>query len=482
MSGTVGIYVRVSRKGDREDERFHSPGEQAERAIALAVAKGYTPGPVFEDINVSGATPPADRPALGKLLGRIDSGELAGVAAYALDRLSRDPGHGDALVKRITRAGGVVLTPDIPEAIDSPTGEFTFGMLLQVAKLYRSTAGARFASAKERAIRAGIPVGTAPVGYRQRADRTLELDPATAPAVRELYARRAAGGEAAGFATLARFMAEATGRPWSRSGVARVLRNRLYATGRLEYGDVVSDVAAEPLIDEALWHAAQGAESRRPARGDGARTRFLLTGLVRCASCDRALQPWVGAGRRRRDPRRGHMDWVTVENPQRRYRCRDLNCQAKANVDADRLERWVVLESFRAGDELLSRSTAPDLTALEEALAQAERRLAQALEPEAQDALGDAWASTVKARRRERDAVAHELGDARREAGAPVVDFRLRDVWDSYSPEDRRAALGLYWKVIHVGRPNGTGTPLKLVARGPGREAELELPNDERAP
>jgi hypothetical protein len=67
-AGTVGIYVRVSRKGDREDERFHSPREQAERAAALAVAKGYVPGPVFEDIDVSGATAPADRPAMGELL------------------------------------------------------------------------------------------------------------------------------------------------------------------------------------------------------------------------------------------------------------------------------------------------------------------------------------------------------------------------------------------------------------------------------
>ena len=121
MNGAVGIYVRVSRKGDREDERFHSPKEQAERASALAVARGYTPGPVFEDIDVSGATEPSKRPGMGELLARIDAGELEGIAAFSLDRLSREPAHGDALVKRVTRRGGVILTPDIPDAIDSPT-------------------------------------------------------------------------------------------------------------------------------------------------------------------------------------------------------------------------------------------------------------------------------------------------------------------------------------------------------------------------
>lgn len=473
--GTVGLYVRVSRKGDREDERFHSPREQAERAAALAVAKGYVPGPVFEDIDVSGAKAPDERPAMAELLERIESGELVGIAAYALDRLSRDPGHGDALVKRVTRAGGVVLTPDIPEAIDSPTGEFTFGMLLQVAKLYRSTAGARFSSAKERAIRAGIPVGPPPVGYRLGAARALELDPELAPVIRELYERRAAGE---GYAALADRLEEATGRPWTRQGVSAILRNRLYATGRLEYAGIVSDHEAGAIVDEPLWHAVQAAHpAPRPSRSS---SPWLLTGLVRCAACGNSLAPVTGSSRRRRDPRRGNMEWVPT-TPTRSYRCPNRACDSRAHVKAERLERWVVLESFRVGDELVSRSTAPDLTALEEALASAERRLEQALGPDAQDALGDAWASTVKARRTERDAIARELGEARLEAGAPVIDFRLRDVWDGYSAEDRRNALALYWKAIRVGRRNGNGTPLTFVARGPHAEVELELPAEAAA-
>src|SRR5690242_329500 len=128
----IGIYVRVSRKGDREDDRFHSPKEQAERAKALLEAKGYVAGPIFEDIDVSGATPPDERPAMSRLLAELDAGKLTGIAAFSLDRLSREPAHGDQLIKRVTKAGGIVLTPDIPDAIDSPTGEFTFGMLLQV--------------------------------------------------------------------------------------------------------------------------------------------------------------------------------------------------------------------------------------------------------------------------------------------------------------------------------------------------------------
>jgi site-specific DNA recombinase len=474
MSGTVGIYVRVSRKGDREDERFHSPREQAERAAALAVAKGYTPGPVFEDIDVSGAMAPADRPGMGELLGLIDSGELGGIAAYALDRLSRDPGHGDALVKRVTKAGGVVLTPDIPEAIDSPTGEFTFGMLLQVAKLYRSTAGARFASAKERAILAGIPVGPPPVGYRLGPGRVLELDPDKAPVVRELYERRARG---AGYAELADFLEEATGHPWTRQGVSAVLRNRLYATGRLEYAGTLSEVEAGAIVDEPLWRAVQGmSPGPRPSRSDAP---WLLTGLLRCASCGKSLAPVKGSARRRRDPRRGKMDWVPAKVT-RSYRCPDRACPSRAHVQAELIERWAVVESMRVEHELERMASAPDLGALEADLGNAERRLEQVLAPEAQDALGDAWASTAKARRQERDAVALELGEARRDAGVQARTFDLQELVEADDTAGLREAMALLWKAIRVGRKGRGGTPLTFVSRGSGM-AEVRLELDEAA-
>lgn len=469
MTAPIGIYVRVSRKGDREDDRFHSPKEQAERATSLVRAKGFTAGPVFEDIDVSGATAPAERPAMGALLDEIKAGRLGGIAAFSLDRLSREPAHGDALVRQVTKDGGVILTPDIPDAIDSPTGEFTFGMLLQVAKLYRSQAGARFQSAKERAIKAGIPVGSVPVGYRARPDRTIEPDPETAPVVRELYELRAKG---TGYTPLVELLDAATGRKWSRQAVARILRNRIYATGRLEYGELVSDVATEPLVDEPLWHAVQAVETLpRASRSEGA---WLLTGLVKCAACGNAMAPWAGAKRRRRDPRRGKMDWVEQKAP-RRYRCVNRACPDRASVDAPRLERYVVLRSMALGDELATRAEAPDLGALETDVATAEKRLGQVMAPEARDALGELWAADVKARREERDAALARLGEARQAAGVGGRELRLGEEWERLSAEDRRAAMALYWKAIRVGTRNGKGTPITLVARGPQAEVEVEL-------
>jgi DNA invertase Pin-like site-specific DNA recombinase len=463
MSAPIGIYVRVSRKGDREDERFHSPREQRERAEALVLAKGYVPGPVFEDIDVSGATEPARRPGMGALLKAVDAGELAGIAAFSLDRLSREPAHGDALVRRVTKAGGVLLTPDIPDAIDSPTGEFTFGMLLQVARLYRSQAGARFASAKERATLRGIPVGPVAFGYRQRADRTLEIDPAAAGIVRGLFERRAAG---MGWIRLRAYLEEATGRGWSRATPRTMIKNRLYATGRLEYGGVVSEVEAGTIVDEPLWHAAQLDNGPRAKRNG--ESEWLLTGLARCAVCGHALGPWWGA--RMRKNRAGEK--VPVKNRARRYVC--IN-HCGVSVVASKLERLAALHTFAAGDEIETRAAAPDLGALEEAVSTAERRLAQVLAPEARDALGDLWAADAKARRLERDAALAALGEARAHRGVPAELPRLREIWEDLPPSARRDAIALAWREVRVGARDGGTTPVTFVARAPGGEAELEL-------
>jgi site-specific DNA recombinase len=430
----VGIYVRVSRKGDREDERFHSPTEQAERASSLATAKGFTPGPVFSDIDVSGATPPAERPAMRGILEAIDRGELAGIAAFSLDRLSREPAHGDQLVKRVTKAGGVILTPDIPEAIDSPTGEFTFGMLLQVAKLYRSQARARFASAQERAILAGIPVGRCPVGYRLREDRRLELDPETAPVVRELFERWTAG---AGRTALARRLDEATGKTWSCQAVDKIIRNRLYVTGRLEYGEVVSEWQADPIVDEPLWHAAQRPRRRlREARNpDGA---WLLTGLARCGTCWHSLAPRSTRGR------------ASSTKLFRYYVCTNRSCETRPAVraSAPKLEQWVRDFAFQLlGSKIAEAETeAVDLAPLADAVAKSETRLEQALAPEAQDALGERWAATVKERRAAHEAALAALGEARQSEGRrdedAIVDLKER--WQDMTPGEQREALSLY--------------------------------------
>jgi DNA invertase Pin-like site-specific DNA recombinase len=413
----IGLYVRVSSRAGRDDDRFHSPREQIERARAIALSAGYVPGPVFEDIDVSGATPPAQRPGMGRLLQEIAEGRLSGIAAFSLDRLTREPAHGDALVKAVTANGGAILTPDIPDAIDSPTGEFTFGMLLQVAKLYRAQASARFASAKERAIAAGIPVtNRAAVGYRRNAARRYEPDPDVAPVIRELFERRAAG---AGPTELGRLL-EAHGvttsqgsGTWSKPAVQSLLKSRTYL-GEIRSGPYINPTAHEPIVDEPLWLAAQHPNPAPPRLRKGG---CLLTGILRCKACGYSMQG------------------TTSSRGKRIYRCVGRHaggvCPAPARVYADVVEAKVADEVFRRASltHTLPGKEGPDLRALEEVLANAERRFAQVMSDEARDALGDLWAADVKTRRMALEQAAEDLGHAQSEPTLTGQDLDLIRHW-----------------------------------------------------
>lgn len=461
MALPVDIYVRVSRRAGREDERFHSPEEQEQLARAYAASRGLDVGIVLTpDIDRSGGT--VEREGLQQALRRIRAGESQGFVVAWLDRFSRDAAQAYDLLRQIEAAGGRVYAPEAPEDVSSPEGELQLGMFLLIAQYQRKRSRAGFQRAKERAIRAGIPVGPTPLGYRQRANRVIEVDPSMAPVVREVYERKARGE---GSYALSDFLREHTGHSWTPQGVRALIRRRIYATGRLQYGDVVSDHDAGALVDEPLWHAAQSAAAR-PRKPRDPQSRWLLTGLLKCAACRHNLTPVRSSAK---------------VGPYRRYNCRNRACRERAGVSARLIEPWVIAMTFRAGDEMEAQSGAPDLGALEEAAATAERRLAQVLAPDARDALGELWAADVRARREERDLAAAVLFEARSRPGGAAGDFRLREVWDDLSPHDRREALQLFWREIRVGRKGPSGRPITLVARGPHGEAEVELSNDKGA-
>jgi site-specific DNA recombinase len=436
------VYRRVSRVGDRSEETFRSPQEQEDRARSFAESRGFTVSEVVTDLDVSGATHPRQRPGLSHALAEIESGRAGGLVAYSMDRFSREPAHFDELVRVVTDAGGIITAPDLPEDIDSPVGEFQAGVLMQVARLYRRTAGERLDSARARATREGIFVGAVlPFGYRRREDRRMEVDPDTGPLVTELFRRRLDGEH---MGDLARWLSARTDRSWSRTGVRDILGRELYMTGRLTNGPTVSEWDAGTLVDPADWHAVQALRKSVQA-GRNAKGKHLLSGLLFCGSCGHRMVYVKPSSRQSKGTRP-------------KYKCPNaLGCPKRVHVHGDVVEALVVEEAFRVSKKLLARPEQDvDLSSHEEALEKAERRFQQMHTPEAQDALGSEWAATAKARRQERDDAAAALSEARRTsgvgAGRPV---QLGHVWDDLGPLEQREALAWAFEKV-VAHPVAT--------------------------
>jgi putative DNA-invertase from lambdoid prophage Rac len=94
-------YVRVS-------EETENPENQKFAIYEWAARTGHQVLEVYEDIGVSGALPPIERPGFKKLLGSLDGAD--GIVVYALDRLARSLGELVDVFKLLEGKGKVIVS------------------------------------------------------------------------------------------------------------------------------------------------------------------------------------------------------------------------------------------------------------------------------------------------------------------------------------------------------------------------------------
>jgi DNA invertase Pin-like site-specific DNA recombinase len=419
---------------------------------------------------------------MSRALKEIEAGNAGGLVAFDLSRLSREPEHREWLFRHVAKIGGTILYPGMPEDPASPQGILQVGLQGEIDRHNRLVAKERFEMARKRATREGIFIGaTLPFGYRRREDRRTEVDPVNGPVVTELFQRRLTGEN---MGDLARWLSERTGHKWSRTGVRDLLSRELYMTGRLTNGETVSDWDCGALVDAADWHAVQVLR-RSVQAGRNAKGTHLLSGLLLCGSCGHRMVYVKPAKKQSKGTRP-------------KYRCPNaLKCPKRVHVHGDVAEDLVVKEAFRVSKKLVVRSAeAVDVAPFEEALAKAERRLAQMEEPSAQDAFGDRYLAVVKERREARDAAAVALSEARRSSGASGdgVALALGHLWEDLDPLAQREALAWTFESVTAfptearGKRTGRRSPappkLEFVARStrPWKPIEFSPPTFEIDP
>ena len=189
----------------------------------------------------------------------------------------------------------------------------------------------------------------------------LEVDPETVPVVERIFALAEAGK---GITEIARTLnddgiANPTGRPWSKNGVHILLTNEVY-TGTLQWGVGAKDGAPPVRVEDAfpaivskeLFARVQSLmRSRAPKRAHPRRvgSSYLLSGLVKCRSCRRALSG--------QDSKSGQFSY---------YVCQSLMKRGRGACDAPRLNarrfEQLVVDQLRAN--VLTESNICDLVRL----------------------------------------------------------------------------------------------------------------------
>jgi DNA invertase Pin-like site-specific DNA recombinase len=168
----VGLYYRVSTKGQGDDDRLGLP-VQRKSVEAFCAAQGLEIARVFEDIGYSGAT--ADRPQLAALLRAAEAKEFDAIVVYKWDRLARDVMLDGFLRYSLAKFDVSAISATESNGID-PISKLTGQILASVAEYERHLIAQRLAGARRlKAANGGYAHGRPPYGWRA-VDGELKMD------------------------------------------------------------------------------------------------------------------------------------------------------------------------------------------------------------------------------------------------------------------------------------------------------------------
>jgi len=161
-------YVRVS----REDEQ---PENQKHIIYRWAAERGHQIAGMAEDVGISGALPPAQRPGWQKVVQMLEQAD--GVVVYALDRVARSLWDLAAVVRELEARGKFLLSirEEWLQSVDPKVRQLVVVMLGWAAEMEREFIRERTREALARLRAEGKLIGRPPKWSEQTRRRIIEL-------------------------------------------------------------------------------------------------------------------------------------------------------------------------------------------------------------------------------------------------------------------------------------------------------------------
>jgi DNA invertase Pin-like site-specific DNA recombinase len=323
-------YIRVSRVAGRTGDSFTSPGEQKKAIERLATREGLVVVDWYEELDASGGD--GNRPKWLEAIGRVERGEVAGIAVYNFKRFTRSAKDAFNQLDRFESVGGKLYSAT--EDFDSNTvsGRTARGMTFVFAQDELERARESFATSTANAIERGVYISAkVPFGFIKNPEtKKLEPCPVTACVLIDLFERRARGESVTALAKIS----VANGGP-GRSGLNHLFANVAYL-GWARSGGYVNEDAHEPLVSRELFDRVQAARGVRP-RHTGALARVaMLRGLVRCGNCGTAMCINWDNGKTLADGTRERLPRYVCN-----HRTTKIDCDAPATIRQEPLDAYV---------------------------------------------------------------------------------------------------------------------------------------------
>lgn len=320
------IYLRKSRADEEAEARGEGETLARHRTALLDLARRLKLSVVELYQEIASGDTISGRPEMRRLLADVAARKYEGVLCMQIDRLGRgdsmDQGY---IMQTFLYSGTRIITPEKTYDPSNPVDFEFFEMRQFFARREYASIKGRLQAGRELASKEGYFVGSrAPYGYSivQTPDRrsfTLAVNPDQADIVRQIFDWYLNGcdGREMGCGTIAQKLnsmqiPNSLGNPWIESTIRHLILNPAYIGHvtwakrkqridmrdgqrikiRVMNPDHVDAIGKhEPIIDEAVWQAANTAmHARRTSHTPKSKeTVFVFSGIMKCNVCGKAI-------------------------------------------------------------------------------------------------------------------------------------------------------------------------------------------------
>lgn len=292
---TAAIYARYSSHAQNDA----SIEQQVDECRAYASAHGQRVVAVYADRALSGRSD--RRPEFQRMMRAAEKRDFEAVIAYKSNRIARNVYDALRYQKKLNDAG-VKLFYAKEDFSDNAAGRMSQLIMMAMNQFYSENMAEDIRRGMEDNARQCKVNGAIPFGYKRGDDGRFVEDELTAPIVREIFTRIAAGDLKADIARdlNARGIRTKQKKEWTKSSFDTILHNERY-TGVYQYQDIRIEGGMPALITRELFDDAQHTNGlmreKTKARRRNPDVEYMLTGKLFCGECGEAMVGTCGTSR-----------------------------------------------------------------------------------------------------------------------------------------------------------------------------------------
>lgn len=273
---------------------------------------GYVVTAVEADPGISGRT--WKRPAVQRVMEMVETGAADAIVLWRWSRLSRNRKDWAVAADRVDVAGGTIESATEPNDVTA-AGRFARGVMTELAAFESERIGENWKEVQDRRRKNGLPGGgKVPYGWMYQDGKVVPhpTNGAAIPAMYELYLGGTGARQIGKWLTEHGYLTYNGRVEWNHSSITQTLDSGFHAGYVIHRGELLPG-AHEGLISPETWRRYLAVRRSR-AKERAVKQRYLLSGILRCASCGGPMYGFtIGA-------KHGHRS----SQPYHGYRCKGV--------------------------------------------------------------------------------------------------------------------------------------------------------------